>query len=206
MVKLARILGLVILSFALAFCWGCGGFQQGRAETTEHFNAILPEQLLKMAEDRVKAGNYDAALRTYDEFEKSHPGNKLLPYCIFGRGLCYFQQRGTIDRDQTFSYKAALEFRRLKERFPNWQYTPEAEKHLAQCLRDLAEHEFCVGTFYFRTGHYQAALVRFQGLIRDYPGFSKTAEAQKCIAECEKQLAAGKKPKGFIARLFDAQW
>lgn len=166
---------------------------------------------IKVADAYFYKKKYDEALQAYKEFEKLHPTNKAVPYCIYRQGLCYYRQRSTIDRDQTSTLKALGEFRRLKQKYPECEYLPKAEKYMARCRRDLGEYEFYVAEFYYKTKRYQAALDRFQVVAQEYPELPKKAEVQKYIQECQTILAtADKKPKrGFfspITDLFDANW
>ncbi|MFZ5452847.1 MAG: outer membrane protein assembly factor BamD [Thermodesulfobacteriota bacterium] len=171
--------------------------------------AILAQ--IKVADAYFYKKKYDEALQAYKEFEKLHPTNKGVPYAIFRQGLCYYRQRSTIDRDQTSTYKALQEFRRLKKKYPKCEYIPKAEKYMQNCRRDLAEHEYYVAEFYFRTKHYKAALDRFQTVTQEYPEFPKQAEAKNYINKCQEILARkDDKPKSGllynISNLFDARW
>jgi outer membrane protein assembly factor BamD len=169
--------------------------------------AVLAQ--IKVADAYFYNKKYEEAYQAYKEFEKLHPTNKGVPYCIYREGLCCYRQRSTIDRDQTYTRKAIEEFKRLKQKFPQSQFIPKADKYLARCLKDLAEHEFYVAEFYYTTKRYQAAIDRYQGLIQDYPNFPKNAEAREHLKECEKLLAAQAKPKGILSSvtsIFDAKW
>jgi len=169
--------------------------------------AVLAQ--IKVADAYFYNKKYEEAYQAYREFEKLHPTNKAVPYCIYREGLCCYRQRSTIDRDQTYTRKAIDEFRRLKQKFPQSQYIPKADKYLSRCLKDLAEHEFYVAEFYYTTKRYQAAIDRYQGLIQDYPSFPKNAEAGEHLKECQELLAAQDKPKGILSKvtsIFDAKW
>ncbi|MFI5355454.1 MAG: outer membrane protein assembly factor BamD, partial [Desulfobaccales bacterium] len=127
------------------------------------------------------------------------------------QGLCYFRQRTTIDRDQTFTTKAMEEFRRLKKKYPQSEFIPKADKCLAQCRKDLGDHDYYIAEFYFKTKRWQAALDRYQAFVQEYPELPQKAEAQEHINELQQILAStDKKPKGGffspVANLFDAQW
>jgi len=166
---------------------------------------------IKLADAYFYKKKYDEAVQAYKDFEKLHPTNKAVPYCIFRQGLCYYRQRSTIDRDQTFTTKAMEEFKRLKKKYPQSEYIPKADKCLAQCRKDLGDHEYYIAEFYYKTKRYQAALDRYQTFVQEYPELPQKAEAQGKIVELQKILAsADKKPKGGlfspIANLFDAQW
>jgi outer membrane protein assembly factor BamD len=164
---------------------------------------------LKVADAYFYKKKYEEACQAYREFEKLHPTNKAVSYCIYREGLCFYRQRSTIDRDQTYTHKAIEEFKRLKQKFPNSEFIPKAEKYLARCIKDLAEHEFYVAEFYYKTKRYQAAIDRYQGLIQDYPQFPKNAEAKERIQECQELLASKDKPEGILSSvtsIFDAKW
>jgi outer membrane protein assembly factor BamD len=166
---------------------------------------------IKVADAYFYKKKYDEALQAYKEFEKLHPTNRAVPYAIYRQGLCYYRQRSTIDRDQTYTFKALQEFRRLKQKYPKSDYMLKADKYMARCRSDLAEHEFYVGEFYFRTKKYKAALDRFQVVASEYPEFPKQGEVKEYINNCQQKLAEGDtKPKsGFmynISHLFDARW
>jgi outer membrane protein assembly factor BamD len=161
---------------------------------------------IKVADAYFYKKKYDEAYQAYREFEKLHPTNKAVPYCIYRQGLCHYRQRSTIDRDQTFTAKALAEFKRLKQKFPESEYVPKAEAYMAKCRQDLAAHEFYVGEFYFRTKRYPSALERFQTLAQEYPEY-KSGAVKGYIAKCQAMVANPEKKSGnFITNLFDAQW
>lgn len=165
---------------------------------------------IKVADAYFYKKKYDEAQQSYKEFEKLHPTNKAVPYCIYREGLCYYRQRSTIDRDQTYTTKAMDEFKRLKQKFPQCEYIPKADIFMARCRADLAAHEYYIAEFYFKTKRYQAALDRYQTVVQEYPEFPKKMEAQERIADCQKVLAIDdKQPKDFLSKMgsiFDAKW
>jgi len=164
---------------------------------------------LKVADAYFFKKKYEEAVQAYREFEKLHPTNKAVAYCIYREGQCFYRQRSTIDRDQTYTQKAIAEFKRLKQKFPTSEYITKADFYLTRCRKDLAEHEFYVAEFYYRTKRYQAAIDRYQALMQDYPEFPKNAEAKGRIQECQELLAAKDQPKGILSKvtsIFDAKW
>ena len=86
---------------------------------------------IKLADAYFYKKKYDEALQAYKEFEKLHPTNKAVPYCIYREGLCFYRQRSTIDRDQTFTTKAMEEFSRLKKKYPESEFVAKAEGFMA---------------------------------------------------------------------------
>lgn len=160
---------------------------------------------IKLADALYYDKKFEDAQQAYKEFEKLHPTNRAIPYVIYQQGMCFYRQRSTIDRDQTFTRKALEEFSRLQKKFPQSEYAARAEKYVSRGRQDLAEHEFYVADFYQRTKQYASALDRFQALSQEYPNF-KPGEVKKHIGECQKEMATTQKPKGFLFGLFDARW
>jgi outer membrane protein assembly factor BamD len=160
---------------------------------------------LKLADTLYYNRKFDEAAAAYKEFEKLHPSNKAIPYVIYQEALCYYRQRPTIDRDQTPTEKAMEEFRRLQKKYPKSEYAARAEKFKQRCQNDLAEHEFYVGEFYYKTKHFPSALDRFQALSQEYPDF-RTEEVKRYIKDTQFNIDHPEQVEGFFSKLFDARW
>src|SRR4030042_2620866 len=70
--------------------------------------AVLAQ--LKVADAYFFKKKFEEAHQAYREFEKLHPTSPAVPYCVFREGLCFYRQRSTIDRDQTYTRKDIDEF------------------------------------------------------------------------------------------------
>ena len=101
--------------------------------------AILAE--LKIADANYHLEMYEEAIFGYEEFEKLHPRNEAIPYVIYQIGRCYFDQIGTIDRDQTPARKAYETFQRLDKQFPDDKYARSGAEHITTCVRNLVRYE-----------------------------------------------------------------
>ena len=148
---------------------------------------------LKMADALYQSESYDDAFIAYDDFERLHPKNQNIPYVIYQKGMSYFRQITTYDRDQSYTQKAKEEFERLIKRFPRDNYANLARKNLRKCLIYLAEYELYVGHFYFKMGEYRAALDRFTYIIKNYPDMGQYHEALEYMSRCKLKLSAMKK-------------
>jgi len=149
--------------------------------------AILAE--LKLGDAHYKLEEYEDAVFAYEEFEKLHPRNEAIPYVIYQIGRCHFDRISTPDRDQTAARKALDAFQRLQKQFPNDPYSRSASEHIIVCQKSLAGHEFGIGQFYYKSGHYRAALGRFRAVVSKYPDVGYHQPALDYIAGCEKKIA-----------------
>jgi len=133
--------------------------------------------------------NYAEAIVLYEEFKKLHPMHQEIPYTIYQLGMCHYRQMLTVDRDQTETEKAVQQFRYLIENFPQSTHATEAKARMEACQRQLADHEFYVGSFYFRMKRYEAALGRFAGILQKYPDSGLGGKIKPLMAICQVEIA-----------------
>ncbi len=149
--------------------------------------AILAE--LKKADAHYALKEYEEAIFAYEEFETLHPQNEAVPYVIYQIGRCYYDQMDTVDRDQVPARKALETFQRLLRQFPEDPYAQKARTHIKECHRSVAEHEFQVGLFYYKTRHYEAAKQRFVSILENHPDVGVHQKAIAYIKRCEAVMA-----------------
>ena len=147
---------------------------------------------LKTADALFKRGDFDEAYEAYDDFERLHPKNKNIPYVIYQKGMCNFEQIKTVDREQVHTLKAKETFERLVRQFPRSEYAARGQKKLRNCIILLAEYELYVGNFYFKKGFYRAALGRYNYILQNYPDMGQYHEAMEKISIIKEKLTVKK--------------
>jgi outer membrane protein assembly factor BamD len=161
-----------------------------------HNLAILAE--LGIGDSYFTDKQYMEADNAYNEFLNMHPTNENIPYVLYQLGMCHYNQKGTIDRDQTETIKAKKEWERLMTRFPESKFSAAAGKLLRECNQELAEQEFYVGKFYFRQKKYQAALNRFETVSRNYANIGLDYKIEYYIEETKRKILEEEKIKKDI--------
>jgi outer membrane protein assembly factor BamD len=149
--------------------------------------AMLAE--LKVADSHYKLGEYEEAIFAYEEFENLHPRNEVIPYVVYQIGRCYYAQIDTPDRDQEKAKRARDTFVRLMATYPDSDYSVKAREYYNKSLKTLAESEFGIGLFYYKSKHYRAALQRFKSVIERYPDMGVHQKALEYIVLTEDRLA-----------------
>jgi outer membrane protein assembly factor BamD len=145
---------------------------------------------LKIADSHYQLKEYDDAIFAYEEFEELHPKNEAIPYVISQIGNCYFKQLDTIDRDQTPAQKAIESYERLIKHFPDDPLAEEAAQNILTCKKSLAENDFYIGHFYYRTKRYKSALARFESIVLAWGEFPEIQEkARELIPLCKTAMA-----------------
>ncbi|OPY89965.1 MAG: Outer membrane protein assembly factor BamD precursor [Syntrophus sp. PtaU1.Bin208] len=178
---------------------GYADYQSGRyKKAVQSFERLRDEYPLSELAILAKIGigdayysdkSYAEAEAAYSDFIYLHPTNENLPYVMYQIGMCHYEQILSIDRDQTETRRAAKEFEKLLVRFPNSKFTLMAEKMLRECRSRLAEHEFYVGEFYFKTKKYESALLRFETIVKEYPNLGLDYKTSVYIQETKKEIA-----------------
>jgi outer membrane protein assembly factor BamD len=156
----------------------------------EHpLSSYTPLAELRIADALFFNKSYAEAVNQYEEFRKLHPLHPEVPYAIYQIGMCYFKQMLSVDRDQTATEKALEQFRYLMENFPQSPHTPAAREKVQVCRRQLAEHEYYIGHFYFRMKKYRAALGRFEKILQTFPDLGYEEKLKPLIAKCQAEIA-----------------
>jgi len=124
---------------------------------------------LKVGDCHFLKKEYVEAIAAYEEFKKIHPGHEEIPYVQFQIGMSYFNQMLTLDRDQASTKKALSTFEYLIANSPPSLFTEKAKEKIGVCKKRLAEHEFCIADFYYKRGRFEAAALRFEGLLEKFP-------------------------------------
>lgn len=146
---------------------GIPAFQEIRDKFPLSQYAVLAE--LRLADLHYFKTEYIEAIHYYEEFKRLHPSNPHVPYVVFQLGMCYFKQIETIDRDQTPAKSAASYFEYLIDHYPTSPFTGKAMSKLKICKKKMFDHDFYIGSFYYKSKKYLAAQERFLRIITQYP-------------------------------------
>ncbi len=137
----------------------------------------------------------------YEEFRKIHPAYEEIPYVQFQIGMSYISQIKTADRDQTFTKKALTSFEYLVANYPPNLFTEKAKDKIGLCRKQLGEHEFYIGEFYYRQGKYWAAASRFEELLEKFPRWLDEDKALLYLGKSYIGLNQEEKAKEALVRL-----
>ena len=111
---------------------------------------------------------YDDAIINLDRFIKFHPGNKDIAYAYYLKALCYYDQIGSVERDQSNTSKALDAFNVVINRFPDSDYAKDARAKIDLTLDHLAGKEMEIGRYYLKGQNYLSALNRFSEVVTKY--------------------------------------
>ena len=140
----------------------------------------------------------ELAIDAAQEFERENPTHERIDYCLYMRGLVYFDQAPNIiekllrvdlslrpPKDTLRSFSA---FQELIRRFPESEYVSDARQRMVFLLNRLAEYENHVADYYVRRGAYVAAINRAKYALEHYPEAPELEKTLQILATAYEEL------------------
>ena len=158
---------------------------------------------LKVGDCHFLKKEYVEAIAAYEEFKKIHPTHEEMPYVQYQIGMSHFKQMLSLDRDQTATKKALSNFEYLVANFPPSLFTEKAKEKIKICKKQLADHEFYVGNYYYKQKNYGAASHRFQELLASYPKMANEDEVLFLLGKSCLELDQDDKARKVLSRIVD---
>ncbi len=147
------------------------------------------------------ADKFDEAGSYYTNFVAMHPQHPRASYALFQKGMSYFKDVLTVDRDQTATRKSLFAFEDLAANYPDSAYRGRAKELIAFLRKRLAEREFYVARFYFKSKNYKGALGRFRDILKNYGDAGLSEETLFYIGESYMKLGEGALAKDAFTTL-----
>ena len=124
---------------------------------------------LKIADAQFAAGTYIEAAASYEEFRKLHPTHEKSAYALYQLGLCQYNQIAGIDTDQTPVTNAISYFEEFLRKYPKSEYVRDVTEKLELARQKQVQYEIYVGSFYYRSEKYPAAIKRLSEALKRFP-------------------------------------
>jgi outer membrane protein assembly factor BamD len=145
--------------------------------------------------------SYDEAINALDRFIELHPGSPDVAYAYYLKAICYYEQISDVRRDQKMTAEALNALEELVRRFPNSQYSRDAQLKIDLAVDHLAGKHMAVGRFYQSRSEYLAAINRFRTVIERYQTTTHTPEALHRLVECYMAMGIVDEAKSTAAVL-----
>lgn len=126
-----------------------------------------------------KHNDSDSALAAADRYIRLYPRSPNVDYAYYMKGIIDMgQPEGWMDRwirtnpaqrDIGGMEEAFQDFKVLVQRFPDSQYTPDAERRMLYIRNLLAQHHLEIARYYFKRKAYVAAANRANDVVIGYP-------------------------------------
>jgi outer membrane protein assembly factor BamD len=157
-----------------------------------------------------RAGKNPEAIASAERYIALHPGTKEAPFAYHILASAYFDDMKTSNRDQTPARKALEQLKILKTRYPDSEFSRDADNRIRICQDNLAAAEMEVGRYYLDQHNYVGAINRFKTVVSDYQTTAHVEEALARLVECYMALGITKEAQNAAAVLGhnypDSKW
>jgi outer membrane protein assembly factor BamD len=164
---------------------------------------FAPLAQLKIADSYVKGDEAELAVAEYKKFLEAYPDHQYASYAQYQIAMVYFNQIEGPERGYGGAAKALEEFEKLRKMFPRNPYKDVVDIKIEKCRNIIAEYEFLVGKFYYNKGSYNAAVGRFEGLLKKFPDYSGEPEVLFYAGDAYKTLKQKEKALEYLTRLIE---
>ena len=140
----------------------------------------------------------ETAIDAAEEFERENPTHERIDYCLYMRGLVYFDQAPNIIerllrvdlslRPPKDTLRSFSTFQELLRRFPNSEYVADARQRMVFLRNRLAAYENNVADYYIRRGAYVAAINRAKYALEHYPEAPELEKTLQILVVAYEQL------------------
>lgn len=146
---------------------------------------LVPRARFLLGETYYREQDYERAIREFEAFMTLYPGHLIADLVQYRLARSHFDQMPVVERDQAITAKALAEFQKLLKQYPESRYAPDAIVKIEACRVRLAEKELWVAEYYVRQGNFQAALQRYEVILKDY---GRTAVAPQALFQKAEAL------------------
>ncbi len=165
------------------------------------FDPMALVATVKLGDTYFLKKDYVLSAGTYEDYFKAHPDEENIPYVLFRLGECYEKLSPTPDRDQANTLKGIERITYLRNRYPTNTYAVESAGRLTAFIQKLADRELYVGEFYTRTAQYNAAIMRLEGLLKQYPQSKNIDRTLFYLYDAHRQLGNQVKADEYLQTL-----
>ena len=142
-----------------------------------------PKSALMAAYSYYKQDYYSDAIAELERFLKIYPNHKNISYAYYLLGVSYYEQIVDEKKDLQSINNAKKTFKILVNKYPNTQYSIDAEFKLDLINDILASKEMYLGRYYLDRKKWIAAINRFRSVIDNYDQTIYTQEALHRLVE-----------------------
>jgi len=118
-------------------------------------------------------GSLILAASEYREFISLYPYSPYAARAQYKIAMTYYKKILKPGRDQTKTWKALAEFKKVVTSYPSSDEAKLAQEKIKDCEERLAEHIFGIGRFYYKRNAFKAAVSRLNDIVNSFPNYSK---------------------------------
>lgn len=140
----------------------------------------------RIADSYYRMGEYPKAMAEYKQFLTLYPTDPNVPRAKYMIGMCYYEQKKSIDRDDSVVRRAEEVFKGVAQEYKGTDIGEKAEKRLLDCRKHLAAKELYKANVYMSIKKYKAAKWAAERILEEYGGLGYDDEAKAIIESVDE--------------------
>src|SRR5881392_4077498 len=137
---------------------------------------------------RQKQAANDAAIQAYQAVIDKFPNDPIAADAQYQIGYIWYEAARLGTNDQAATQNARTAFEDFLLRYPRSEKAPQARENLQRLQQKSTGDAMKVAKFYDKSKAYRAAVIYYSQVIREQPGSSASAEAQKRIDQIRAKV------------------
>jgi outer membrane protein assembly factor BamD len=163
--------------------WDIAAAQFDEVQRQHPYSVWAQRSMLMASYARYRSRDYDKAMSSAQDYITLHPGGEGAPYAYYLVAICQFDQIVDVGRDQARSELALASLNEVTARFPESDYSRDAELKTDMVRDQLAGKEMEIGRYYLQRSEHLAAINRFKKVVTEYQTTSHVPEALHRLVE-----------------------
>jgi outer membrane protein assembly factor BamD len=166
-------------------------------------STLAPRARFLVGETYYRDGEYEQAAKEFEGFMSLYPGLPIADLAQYRLARSYFDNMPNLERDQGATSRAMAEFQKLLKQYPESRYAPDAIAKIEACRLRLAQKELWIADYYVRQGNWQAAVQRYDVILKDYARTPAAPQALYQKADALMRLDRADDARTALRRLVD---
>lgn len=164
---------------------------------------LVPQARFLLGEAYYREQEYAKAIKELEGFMSLYPGLPIADLAQYRLARSYFDDMPSVERDQAPTARAVTEFQKLVKQYPESRYAPDAIVKIEVCRLRLAQKELWVADYYVRQGNWQAAIQRYDMILKEYARTAAVPQTLFQKAEALLRLQRADEADSTIRRLVE---
>ena len=139
-----------------------------KVETRYSYTEWAPKASMMIMYIYYEVSDYYKTLEYARKFKKTYPVSKYIDYIDYIVALSFYEQIGTVARDQTYTKASLDEFKKILKNYPNSSYAEDAKFKIDLINEQLAGKEMYIARFYIKKSKWISAIKRLDNIVNNY--------------------------------------
>lgn len=140
-------------------------------DVSSAFQGSLREDtiLFYMGKSLYSSGLYEEAAEMMNSFRYKYTRSAFTEESEFVYAMCFFQQSGDYEKDQSTSFKAIQSFNDYLNRYPESIKAEDIYLMIEEMSKKIYRKRFNNAAIYYKLGKYNAAITALRSTLKQYP-------------------------------------